>query len=112
MTLTETLMKDAKALGLIQGAVSNAIFPRISHEETSKGAWSILQQEYHGDKQVRSVKLQGLRREFEYTRMRDDESLSVYLKKLFDLINQMRSYGEELSRERIVQKLLISLPSA
>ena len=95
-------MKDAKALALIQGAVSNAIFPRISHEDTSKGAWDILMQEFHGDKQVRSVKLQGLRREFEYIRMRDDESLSAYLTKLFDLINQMQSYGEELSRERIV----------
>ncbi|KAI5314278.1 hypothetical protein L3X38_043454 [Prunus dulcis] len=109
--VAEVLMKDAKAHGLIQGAVSEEIFPRISHEETSKGAWSILQQEFHGDKQVRSVKLQGLRREFEYTRMKDDESLTVYVTKLFDLINQMRSYGEELPRERIVQKLLISLPS-
>ncbi|CAL2269942.1 unnamed protein product [Prunus armeniaca] len=27
MTLTEVLMKDAKALGLIQGVVSDAIFP-------------------------------------------------------------------------------------
>ncbi|KAI5343078.1 hypothetical protein L3X38_010954 [Prunus dulcis] len=45
------LMKDAKALRLIQGAVSDEIFPRISHKETSKGAWNILQQEYHGDKQ-------------------------------------------------------------
>nr|XP_028956410.1 uncharacterized protein LOC114824173 [Malus domestica] len=43
--------------------------------------------------------------------MKDDKSLSAYLTKLFDLINQMRSYGEELSRERIVQKMLISLPS-
>ncbi|CAL8085516.1 unnamed protein product [Prunus armeniaca] len=45
MTLIEVLMKDAEALGLIRGAVSYAIFPRISHEETSKGAWNILQQE-------------------------------------------------------------------
>ncbi|KAM1525292.1 hypothetical protein ACFX10_009773 [Malus domestica] len=104
-------MKDAKVLGLIQGAVSDEIFPWISHEDTFKGAWDILMQEFHGDKQVRSVKLQSLRREFEYTRMRDDESLPAYLTKLFDLINQMRSYGEELSRERIVQKMLISLPS-
>ncbi|XP_020412761.1 uncharacterized protein LOC109947245 [Prunus persica] len=44
--------------------------------------------------------------------MRDDESLSAYLTKLIDLINQMRSYGEDLARARIVQKLLISLPSA
>ncbi|CAL2225182.1 unnamed protein product [Prunus armeniaca] len=44
--------------------------------------------------------------------MRDDESLSAYLTKLFDLINQIRSYGEDLAKARIVQKLLISLPSA
>ncbi|XP_050117697.1 uncharacterized protein LOC126595446 [Malus sylvestris] len=110
-TLTKKLMKDAKALGLIQGAVSDEIFPWISHKDTSKGAWDILMQEFHGNKQVRSVELQGLRREFEYTKMRDDESLLVYLTKLFNLINQMRSYGEELSRERIVLKMLISLPS-
>ncbi|XP_034227562.1 uncharacterized protein LOC117636942 [Prunus dulcis] len=105
-----SLMKDARALGLIQGAVSDQIFPRIVNEETSKGAWDILKQEFRGDKQVRSVKLQGLRREFEYTRMKDSESFSGYVAKLFDLINQMKSYGEELPRERVVQKLLISLP--
>ncbi|XP_020425836.1 uncharacterized protein LOC109950638 [Prunus persica] len=109
-TMAEILMKDACALGLIQSAVSDQIFPRIVNEETSKGAWGILKQEFRGDKQVRSVKLQGLRREFEYTRMKDSEPLSVYIAKLFDLINQMMSYGEELSRERVVQKLLISLP--
>ncbi|XP_020410816.1 uncharacterized protein LOC109946681 [Prunus persica] len=109
-TMAEILMKDARALGLIQSAVSNQIFPRIVNEETSKGAWDILKQEFRGDKQVRSVKLQGLRREFKYTSMKDSEPLSVYTAKLFDLINQMKSYGEELSRERVVQKLLISLP--
>ncbi|CAL8993608.1 unnamed protein product [Prunus brigantina] len=103
------LMKDAKALGIIQGAVSDDIFLRISNEETSKSAWDILHQEFHSDKQVRSIKLQGLRRDFEYTRMMDDETLSVYLTRLLELVNQMKGYGEELSRARLVQKLLISL---
>ncbi|CAN6570977.1 unnamed protein product [Malus baccata var. baccata] len=110
VSFSEILMKDARALGMIQGAVSDQIFPRIVNEETSKGAWDALKGEFRGDKQVRNVKLQGLRRDFEYTRMKDSESLSVYLSRLFDIINQMKSYGEELSRERIVQKLLISLP--
>ncbi|CAN6571059.1 unnamed protein product [Malus baccata var. baccata] len=35
-TLAEMQMKDAKALGLIQGAISDQIFTRISNEETSK----------------------------------------------------------------------------
>ncbi|CAL8162681.1 unnamed protein product [Prunus armeniaca] len=42
--------KDAKALGIIQRAVLDDIFPRISNEETSKGAWDVLHQEFHGDK--------------------------------------------------------------
>ncbi|CAL9020481.1 unnamed protein product [Prunus brigantina] len=111
-TMAGILMKDARALGLIQSAVSDQLFPRIVNEETSKGAWDILKLEFKGDKQVRNVKLQGLRREFEYTRMKDSESLSVYLVRLFDIINHMKSYGEELSRERIVQKLLFSLPKS
>ncbi|CAN6697091.1 unnamed protein product [Malus baccata var. baccata] len=76
---------------------------------TSKGAWDILHQEFHGDKQVKSIKLQGLRHDFKYTRMRDDETLFVYLTRFLELLNQMKSYGEDLPRERLVQKLLISL---
>ncbi|CAL2234861.1 unnamed protein product [Prunus armeniaca] len=108
--MRENVVKDARALGIIQGAVSDQIFPRIATHETAKAAWDILKQEFLGDKQVRSVKLQGLRRDFEYTRMNDNESLSGYIAKLFDLINQMKSYDEDLSNQRIVQKLLISLP--
>ena len=79
VSFREILMKDARALGMIQGAVSDQIFPRIVNEETSKRAWDILKGEFRGDKQVRNVKLQGLRRDFEYTRMKDIESLSVYI---------------------------------
>ncbi|KAI5348361.1 hypothetical protein L3X38_001248 [Prunus dulcis] len=110
--VAQILMKDAHALGLIQSAVSDQLFPRIVNEETSKGAWDILKVEFRGDKQVGNVKLQGLRREFEYSRMKDSESLSIYLVRLFNMMNQMKSYGEELSRERIVQKLLFSLPKS
>lgn len=53
--------------------------------------------------------MQALRRDFEYTRMQDDESLSGYITKLLELVNQMKSYGEDISDQRIIQKLLISL---
>ncbi|CAL2251278.1 unnamed protein product [Prunus armeniaca] len=88
------LMKDAKAL---------------ANADSAKAAWELLHGEFHGGDHVRSVKLQNLRREFEYTRMHDSESLSTYLTRLNDLINQMKTYGEVLSNERLVQKVLISL---
>ncbi|CAN6707914.1 unnamed protein product [Malus baccata var. baccata] len=102
-------MKDAKALDIIQSAVSDQIFPRITNADSAKVAWDLLYGEYHDGEQVRSVKLQNLRREFEYTRMRDDESLSGHLTHLNDLINQIKTFGETLSNERLVQKVLISL---
>nr|XP_028946857.1 uncharacterized protein LOC114820408 [Malus domestica] len=71
----ENLVKDARALGIIQGAMSDQIFPRIATLETAKATWDILKQEFVGDK-------------------------------------QMKSYGEDLSNQRIVQKLLISLPKS
>ena len=71
-------------------------------------AWDLLYGEYHSGDQVRSVKLQNLRREFEYARMRDDETLSGYLTRLNDLINQMKTFGELLTNERLVWKVLIS----
>ena len=65
-----------------------------------------------GDKHVRFVKLQGLRRDFEYTQMAKHESVFVYLVRMLELVIQMKSYGEDLGNQRIVQKLLISLPKS
>ncbi|CAN6699574.1 unnamed protein product [Malus baccata var. baccata] len=100
---------DAKALGIIQNAVSDQIFPGIANADFAKMAWDLLYGEYHGGDQVRFVKRQNLRREFEYARMRDDETLSGYLTRLNELINQMKTFGEIPSNERLVQKVLISL---
>lgn len=72
---------------------------RIANQETTKAVWDILKQKSIGDKQVRLAKLQGLRRKFEYILMGEVESFSVYLVKLFDLINQMKSNGEEISNQ-------------
>ncbi|CAL2248614.1 unnamed protein product [Prunus armeniaca] len=103
------LMRDAKALGIIQNAVSDQIFPRIANADSAKMAWNLLHGEYHGGDQVRSVKLQNLRREFEYMRMREGEQLTAYLTRLNELINQIKTFGEVLSNERLVQKEVIAI---
>ncbi|CAN6678096.1 unnamed protein product [Malus baccata var. baccata] len=40
--LKEYIVKDAKALGIIQGAVTDEIFPWIAILETAKEAWDVL----------------------------------------------------------------------
>nr|XP_017185550.2 uncharacterized protein LOC108172470 [Malus domestica] len=92
--MATVLMKNARALGIIQNAVFDQIFPRIANAETTKMAWDLLYGEYHGGDQVRSVKLQNLSCEFEYARMCDNEPLSGYLTRLNEFINQMKTFGE------------------
>ncbi|CAN6562772.1 unnamed protein product [Malus baccata var. baccata] len=108
--LKENIKRDAKALGVIQNAISDENFPRISSETYAKSAWDVLEKVYRGSTKVSAVNLQSLRRDFEYIRMKDDELLDDYLSRLSEIINQMKSYGEILYDERIVQNSLISLP--
>nr|XP_028954620.1 uncharacterized protein LOC103448501 [Malus domestica] len=85
-------MKDAKALGIIQAQ---------SPTRSSLESQTQTQQKWHGICYMVNITV-GIR-------MRDDESLTGYLTRLNDLINQMKTFGETLSNERLVQKVLISL---
>ncbi|KAI5327439.1 hypothetical protein L3X38_026835 [Prunus dulcis] len=105
----EDKIKNAKALSLIRGALTDELFPRIRNEKTAKGAWEILRSEFRGDKKVRAVKLQAIRADFEYLRMNDVESLDDYLARFFETVNNLKSLGEDVTEKRIVQKLLMSL---
>lgn len=107
--LRETRKKDAKALFFIQSALDDDIFPRISAASSSHEAWEILKQEYLGGQRVIKVRLQTLRRDFAELVMCDKESIQNYLFKVTNIVSQMRSYGEKISNEYVVGKVLRSL---
>ncbi|KAK4404462.1 hypothetical protein Sango_0814800 [Sesamum angolense] len=101
--------KDSEALYYIQTAVADHIFPRISVATSAKEAWSILQKEYQGSAKVRIIKLQTIRRDFENMKMKDSETIDEYYTKVRELVNQLKSYGEDIPEKRVVEKLLISV---
>ncbi|XP_009770138.1 uncharacterized protein [Nicotiana sylvestris] len=107
--LRENRKNDSKALFLIQQALDNDILPRISAAETSHEAWEFLQQEYMGDKKVIAVKLQTLHRDFETLSMKNNESVQDYMSRVSYIVNLMKSYGEIVSDEIVVAKVLRSL---
>ncbi|XP_074299618.1 uncharacterized protein LOC141630758 [Silene latifolia] len=109
LALKEKRKKDVKALFILQQALDEEIFPRIASATTSKGAWDILQKEYVGDKKVVKVRLQSLRREFETSLMNDKESVQEYLSRMTEVVQQMKAYGEEMTNEHVVGKILRSL---
>ena len=42
--------------------------------------------------------------------MRDSEQLKDYFTRFLDVVNQMKTYGDPISDQRVVEKILISLP--
>jgi transposase InsO family protein len=105
----ETNKRDAKALMLIQQGLDDAIFLKITSCTSSKQAWDNLQTSFQGSAKVMTVKLQSLRREFETLQMERDEKVLPFLTKVQKIVNQMKIYGEEVSEQKIVCKVLRSL---
>ena len=56
-----------------------------------------------------TVKLQTYRRDFETLSMKSNESVQTSLSRVSSLVNQMKSYGEDISEETVVAKVLRSL---
>nr|XP_011470683.1 PREDICTED: uncharacterized protein LOC105353325 [Fragaria vesca subsp. vesca] len=104
----KTVLKSYDIWYLVEDGFDNPA-TNIANEESSKSAWDVLAEEYRGTKEVRAVKVQSLRRDFEYTRMKDGEALDDYLTRLTNIVNQMKTYGEPFEDKRVVQKILISL---
>ncbi|KAA8522035.1 hypothetical protein F0562_012651 [Nyssa sinensis] len=75
----------------------------------SKQALEILQQEYQGDLKARIIKLQNLFEDFETIKMKENETLNDFSTRYSELVNQMKTFGEDISDARIFEKILISL---
>ena len=107
--LESSRRQDARALSKLQMGVTKPIFTRISTASTAKEAWEILEGEFHGDEKVRSINLQSLKKDFQNLRMKDSENIQSYHARVMEIVNQMKTYGDNISDQHVVEKILISL---
>ncbi|XP_076907607.1 uncharacterized protein LOC143564114 [Bidens hawaiensis] len=84
--------RDAHAMAIIQQAMHDQFFSRIAAASTTKESWEILKMEIQGDSQVKAIKLQGLRRDFENLSMKESEVVGHYFGRVMALVSQMRAY--------------------
>ncbi len=108
--LEENCKKDAKAFAYIQQGVPPAIFAKISTANNAKEAWELLETSYQGAAKVKTIKLQNWRREFENLKIKESDSVEQFTTQVTNLVTQLRLLGEELLDQRIVEKVLRSMP--
>ncbi|XP_062003427.1 uncharacterized protein LOC133720952 [Rosa rugosa] len=104
------LQADFKAKNIIFTALSEREKLRISHCDTTKQAWDLLQTTYEGNKKVRAQKLQALIFEFETMTMGDDETIDDFHGRILKIFGQCRSLGAHFDEDKIVKKILRALP--
>jgi hypothetical protein len=102
--------RENKAKFWIQNSVDDSIFSKITGAGTSKQAWDILKSSYQGNDRVKTVKLQTLRMQFETLRMTESENVDQFMTRVMGIVNQIRLTGEAITDQRIVEKVLRSLP--
>jgi hypothetical protein len=64
---------------------------------------------YGGDALVQKVKLQSLPKQYENLSMKYNEKVPDYISRVILITNEMKSYGDTLSEEKIIEKVLRSL---
>ena len=108
--LREQRKKDGKCLFYIHQAMHESILPRVVAKTDAKKAWDKLETAYQGLDKVRTSKLQILRRDFESPSMKDSENVDAFYTRVVGLINQLKSHGEPIADQRVVEKILRSIP--
>lgn len=106
----ERKTKKSKAKATLFSAVSEHIFTRIMNLGSAKDIWDYLKKEYQGNERTKSMQILNLIREFEMQRMKESETIREYSNKLLGIVNRIRLLGKDFSDERIVEKILVSIP--
>ncbi|XP_075111727.1 uncharacterized protein LOC142181935 [Nicotiana tabacum] len=87
-------------------------YNRILACQSTKEIWEALQTAHKGTTQVKQSKIDMLTTEYELFRMKDDESIQDMHTRFSSIINELRSLGEIVPRNKLVRKILSVLPSS
>ncbi|CAJ2627644.1 unnamed protein product [Trifolium pratense] len=98
--------RDKKALCLIYQGLDEDTFEKVSGATTAKEAWEKLRTSYKGAYQVKKVRLQTLRGEFEALHMKEGELISDYFSRVLTVTNNLKRNGEKYDDVRIMEKVL------
>lgn len=105
----EKVKNDGKCVFFIHLCVDPNVFENIIEEETAKWTCDKLKSLYCWDEKLKKVKLQKLRKKFEITHMKEDESVVDFLSRLVLLTNLMKVCGESINDLQKIEKVLRSM---
>ena len=87
---------NTKAVNTLLGSLSQSKFVKVMQIKTAKEIWDKITLSYEEDDQVKRVKLQPLKIQYETLKMHNDESIANYFLCIDVIVNCMKNLGEEI----------------
>lgn len=101
---------NSNALNDLFNGVNKNVFRLINTCTVAKDACEILKTTHEDTVKVHMLRLQLLTTKLENLRMNDDETIHDFHMRILDIANTSCGLGEKMSKEKLVRKILRSLP--
>ncbi|KAK8548034.1 hypothetical protein V6N12_060961 [Hibiscus sabdariffa] len=103
---------NAKAMHILFCALGPDEYAKISSCSSAKEIWDKLEVTHEGTSEVKETRIGLLNLSYENFKMKPDEDI----KKMFDrfsiIVNGLKGYGEIIPEDKLVRKLIYSLPES
>uniref|UniRef100_A0ACD5Z920 Uncharacterized protein n=1 Tax=Avena sativa TaxID=4498 RepID=A0ACD5Z920_AVESA len=103
--------KDEGAFAALSQSVPDSVMMAIAGYETAREAWEAIRRMRVGEDRVRKARVKHLKRQLDRMEMDDGESVTVFAQKLTTLVAEVRSLGETISDEAVIEILFNRVPS-
>ncbi|XP_076932799.1 uncharacterized protein LOC143598478 [Bidens hawaiensis] len=102
--------KDKTAGAFIFQVIPEEVLLQVAKKKTAKEIWDSLKTRYLGAERVQRACLHTLKRDFDSLKMKDDESIDAFARKLSGMTSRYSSLGVTLEEDVLVRKLFDSVP--
>ena len=94
--------ENSKAMNAILSGLTETLFVKVIHCETTKEIWDMLRNIYEGDDKIKGAKLQTYRAQFENLKMKEEENIASYFLRVDEIVNIIKELGEKVDEQVIV----------
>lgn len=102
--------KNNMAIALSFQSIPEALILQAGDLDKSKAVWEAIKARHVGAERVKEARLQTLMAEFDRLKMKETDTIDVFVGKLSEISSKLASLGETIEEPKLVKKFLTSLP--
>ena len=102
--------KNNMAIAFLFQSIPEALILQVGDIDTAKGVWDAIKARHVGAERVKEARLQTLMAEFDRLKMKEEDTIDLFVGKLSEISSKSASLGETIEESKLVKKFLKTLP--